>query len=67
VLFRAGAFAGARREDAYFVRCDATTMSGNDLDNGRLVCLIGVAPAEPIEFIVVQLIRELDGTLRLAE
>jgi uncharacterized protein len=66
-LFRAGAFAGARREDSYFVRCDRTTMSRNDLDTGRLICLVGVAPAEPIEFIVVQLIRELDGTLRIAE
>jgi hypothetical protein len=66
-LFRAGAFAGARREDSYFVRCDRTTMTQNDLDNGRMICLIGVAPAEPVEFIVVQLIRGLDGTLRLAE
>jgi hypothetical protein len=42
-------------------------MTQNDLDNGRMICLIGVAPAEPVEFIVVQLIRGLDGTLRLAE
>jgi hypothetical protein len=66
-LFRAGAFAGARREDAYFVRCDRTTMTRNDLDAGRLVCLIGVAPAEPVEFIIVTLIRDLDGAVRIAE
>ncbi len=30
--------------EAYFVRCDRTTMTQNDLDNGRLICLIGVAP-----------------------
>jgi hypothetical protein len=66
-LFRLGAFAGARREEAYFVRCDRTTMTRNDLDNGRLVCLVGVAPAEPIEFIVVQLVRDGDGTLRITE
>ncbi len=66
-LFSAGAFAGARAADAYFVRCDRTTMTQNDLDNGRLICLIGVAPVEPIEFVLVQLVREGDGTMRIVE
>ena len=32
---------------AFFVRCDRSTMDQNDLDNGRLVCLIGVAVVKP--------------------
>ena len=29
------------------MRCDRSTMTQNDLDNGRLICLIGVAAAAP--------------------
>ena len=39
-----GALLGTKPEEAFFVRCDRTTMTQNDLDNGRLICLIGVAP-----------------------
>ncbi len=46
---------GARPEDAYFVRCDRTTMSQSDLDNGRLICLIGVAPTKPAEFVIFRI------------
>ena len=38
---------GTKPEEAFFVRCDRTTMTQNDLDNGRLICLIGVAPDLP--------------------
>jgi uncharacterized protein len=46
---------GVRPEDAYFVRCDRTTMTPNDLDNGRLICLIGVAPLRPAEFVIFRI------------
>ncbi len=55
VAWRDGALIGARREDAFFVRCDRTTMTQNDLDNGRLICLIGVAPTYPAEFVVFRI------------
>ena len=44
-----GALLGDKPEKAYFVQCDRSTMTQNDLDNGRLVCLVGVAaaPARP--------------------
>ena len=42
---------GTKPEEAFFVRCDRTTMTQNDLDNGRLICLIGVAPTYPAEFV----------------
>jgi phage tail sheath protein FI len=53
--WRAGALQGAKPEEAFFVRCDRTTMTQNDLDNGRLVCLIGVAPVKPAEFVIIRI------------
>jgi phage tail sheath protein FI len=46
---------GADPKQAYFVRCDRSTMTQNDLDNGRLVCEIGVAPLRPAEFVVFRI------------
>ena len=54
-LFRAGAFAGATEEEAFFVRCDEALNPRAAVDAGQLVAEIGVAPAEPLEFIVVRL------------
>lgn len=56
-LHDAAAFAGASRAEAFFVRCDRTTMTAADLDMGRLICLVGVAPAVPMEFVVFRLTR----------
>ena len=50
--WRKGALQGATPREAYFVRCDRSTMTQNDLDNGRLVCLIGVAFLKPAEFVI---------------
>jgi hypothetical protein len=55
VLWKDGALMGAKPEEAYFVRCDRTTMSQNDLDNGRLICLIGVCPTKPAEFVIFRI------------
>jgi uncharacterized protein len=55
VLWRDGALLGAKPAEAFFVRCDRTTMTQNDLDNGRLICLIGVAPVKPAEFVIFRI------------
>lgn len=55
VLWRDGALLGDKPEQAYFVRCDRTTMTQNDLDNGRMICLIGVAPVKPAEFVIFRI------------
>lgn len=47
-----GALLGEKPEKAYFVRCDRSTMTQNDLDNGRLICLVGLAVVKPAEFVV---------------
>ena len=56
-LFNAGALAGRSDADSYFVRCDASTHTQGDLDSGRAIMLVGVAPAVPAEFIVFRLVR----------
>ncbi len=55
VLWRDGALLGDKPEQAFFVRCDRTTMTQNDLDNGRMICLIGVAPVKPAEFVIFRI------------
>ena len=52
VLWRDGALIGDKPEHAYFVRCDRSTMTQNDLDNGRMICLVGLAPSRPAEFVI---------------
>jgi len=60
-FFEAGAFRGATTKEAFFVRCDRSTMTQNDLDSGRLVCLVGVAPVEPVEYIVIEIALTSDS------
>jgi len=62
-LFIGGAFKGRRESEAFFVRCDAELNPQAVLDAGKLIIEIGVAPAEPLEFIVVRIVRDGDGTL----
>jgi len=50
-----GALLGTSPEEAYFVHCDRSTMTQNDLDNGRLVCVVGVAPVKPAEFVIFRI------------
>ncbi|MCB1676928.1 MAG: phage tail sheath family protein [Halioglobus sp.] len=53
--WRRGRFAGARPEEAFFVRCDRSTMTQHDIDTGRLVCEVGVAPVKPAEFVMFRI------------
>jgi uncharacterized protein len=46
---------GATKDEAFFVRCDRTTMTQTDIDNGRLICIIGIAPVKPAEFVIFQI------------
>jgi phage tail sheath protein FI len=54
-VWRDGALQGTKTEQAFFVKCDRTTMTQNDLDNGRLILVIGVAPVKPAEFVIVRI------------
>jgi phage tail sheath protein FI len=50
-----GNLLGSTPKEAYFVRCDRSTMTQNDLDNGRLICLIGIAVLKPAEFVIFRI------------
>ena len=64
-LYAAGAFRGATQSDAFYVRCDETLNTVQATDAGQLVAEVGVAPSEPLEFIVLTIVRGGDGTLQV--
>ncbi|MBI5259400.1 MAG: phage tail sheath subtilisin-like domain-containing protein [Burkholderiales bacterium] len=54
-FWRDGALQGNSPDEGFFVRCDDTTMNRDDIDNGRLICLIGVAPVKPAEYVIFRI------------
>jgi len=54
-VWRSGALFGATADEAFFVHCDRTTMTDDDIANGRLICVIGVAPVFPAEFVIFRI------------
>lgn len=54
-LWRNGSLAGGSPEEAFFVNIGRDTMSQDDIDNGRLICVIGVAPVKPAEFVIFRI------------
>ena len=59
--FKKGAFAGATASDSFYVKCDAETNTSELLDQGQLVVQIGVAPAQPAEFIMFDVVQLMAG------
>jgi phage tail sheath protein FI len=53
--WRLGALQGATADEAFFVVCDRSTMSQAEIDNGQLICLIGIAPVKPAEFVIFRI------------
>lgn len=51
-LWRNGMLAGSSPSEGYFVEIGASTMSRDDIMNGRLICNIGIAPSRPAEFVI---------------
>ncbi len=52
LTWRSGALQGQKEEEAFFVKCDRSTMTQADIDAGRLICQIGVAPVKPAEYVI---------------
>ncbi len=53
--WRNGALMGATEDEAFTIACNRTTMTQDDILNGRLICRIGIAPVRPAEFVVFQI------------
>lgn len=60
-VWRDGALMGQKVEEAFFVRCDRTTMTQDDIDNGRLIILVGIAPVKPAEFVIIRISQFAGG------
>jgi hypothetical protein len=65
--FRAGALKGDRPADAFVVRCDEKTNPPEEIDLGRCVCEIQLAPAKPMEFILLKVALLANGALEVVE
>lgn len=57
-VWRSGALVGGSPADAYFVDIGPNTMTKDDIDNGRLICVIGVAPVKPAEFVIFKITQK---------
>jgi len=55
--WRNGALMGLTEEQAFMIACDRSTMTQDDILNGRLVCEIGIAPVRPAEFVIFRIFQ----------
>jgi len=61
-VWKDGALMGTTPDEAFFVKCDETTMTPDDIDNGRLIILIGIAPVKPAEFVIFRIAQWRSGS-----
>lgn len=57
-VWRSGALAGGSPAEAFFVNVGRETMTQDDIDNGRLICVIGIAPVKPAEFVIFRITQK---------
>lgn len=62
VVWRSGGLMGRVAEEAYFVKCDEETNTQADVDAGRLVVVVGLAPTKPAEFVVIRIGQQTGGS-----
>lgn len=62
-LFQAGALAGSTEDESFFVQCDDQLNPPESQALGRLIALVGVAPASPLEYLVLRITQDTDGTI----
>ncbi len=59
--WRNGALAGTTADEAFFINIGKSTMTEDDILNGRLICIIGVAPVRPAEFVVFRITQKMEN------
>ncbi|MCR2802438.1 phage tail sheath family protein [Paenibacillus soyae] len=57
-VWRDGALAGSSPSEAFYINIGRSTMTQDDIDNGRLICEIGVAPVKPAEFVIFRITQK---------
>jgi phage tail sheath protein FI len=61
-LYSIGMLIGGNAGEAFFVKCDEENNPPEQVDNGQLVCDVGVAPVAPAEFIMISLVQTMAGS-----
>jgi len=59
--WRNGALVGSTPKEAFFVQCNRNTMSQNDINNGKIITLIGVAAQKPAEFVIFKIVHQINN------
>ena len=59
-LFNQGAFQGTKPSQAFQVKCDSSTTTQQDVDNGIVNIIVAFAPLKPAEFVIIK-IAQLAG------
>lgn len=57
-VWRSGALMGSTPAEAFFIDISRNTMTQDDIDNGRLICVIGIAPVKPAEFVIFRITQK---------
>ncbi|SEV88151.1 phage tail sheath family protein [Natrinema salifodinae] len=57
-VWREGGLQGSTADEAFYVRCGEETMTQDDIDNGRLIVEIGIAPVKPAEFVIFRISQD---------
>lgn len=57
-VWRDGALMGSNPSEAFYINIGRNTMTQDDIDNGRLICVIGVAPVKPAEFVIFRITQK---------
>lgn len=59
-VWKEGGLAGSKPADAYYVICGlGTSMTPQDIQDGRLIVMVGVAMVRPMEFMLIRLEQEM--------
>ncbi len=59
--WRNGALAGSTADEAFYINIGRSTMTEDDILNGRLICVIGVAPVRPAEFVIFRITQKMES------
>jgi hypothetical protein len=60
-IWTKGGLQGAKPADAFYVKCDSTNNPQSVIDQGQLICEVGIAIAAPMEFLVFEIRQDASG------
>ncbi len=61
-IWAKGGLQGTKPSDAFYVTCDSTNNPQSVIDQGQLICEVGIAIAAPMEFLVFEIRQDASGS-----